>query len=212
MDFSEQQKKVSQLLLKGPKNVDEIRKDIGLNANEVNDALKNLIKLKLVERHGDKYRLIEYVVKGTLGATTPTGDEKFKFHMIIEAISQEKESLVKQCDILEDRFKKEKNVAIFRFERAEPKQNGDLWSAYFDTTIGTKKFKDIVNVIINYGPSSVEMLEPEKLEMNLQETHDTLNEVSSAVHYYITFILGLQQKLMEMKQELQEKETNSEKE
>jgi DNA-binding MarR family transcriptional regulator len=211
MDFSEAQQKVSKLLLKGPMTVDELRKESNLQANDINEALKNLIKMKLVERSDEKYKLIEYVTKGTLGVNAPTGEEKYKFHLIIEAISKDKDSLIKQCEILEKKFKDEKNISIFKFEKAEPQQTEELWSSYFNTIIGTMYFKDIISIIINYGPSSIEMLEPDRLNLSLQETHDSLTELSSAVHYYISFILGLQQKLMELKHELQEK-TSSEKE
>jgi len=204
VEYTEDQQKVAKHLLDGPKTIEELRKELDLSANTLNSALKELLKLKVVEREDSKYKLIDYITKKVKGGEKMEEKDidfrgKYRVKMIIEALSQDKEALQRQCDILENKISKEEKISVIDFEKGEILKQEENYTAFFDIEIETKTFKDVIHMIINYGPSSVELIEPEKLELNLNQSQELLNEISSAVHYYVAFILGLQQELMKVK-------------
>lgn len=202
VEYSEKEQKIARLLLKEPKTVEEIREESGISAGDINKALNKLLKLKVVERVDSKYKLINYVVRGVMKGSKSSkagavGSEgKYRIRMIVEASSPDKEALDKQCEILEKRFKDEK-FEILDFEKSEIKKQDDSYTSFFDTEIVVPNFKDVIYLIFNYGPTFVELLEPQKIELNIAESQEALNEVASIVNYYVSFIFQLQQKLQE---------------
>lgn len=211
VEYSDDQKQLAKVLLKGPMSVEDLREESKIPMNRINEALKELIKLKLVDRDGSKYKLIDYVTKGVeVKPRKPREvEENYRVRLIIEALSKDKGALQAQLDILEGKLKEEP-VSLLKLDKAETELQGENYTSYLDVEAGVRDFKDLLYLIINYGPSSVELLEPQKIELSMGETQEALNEVSSAVHYYVSFILGLQQKLIELKSELETKDEGSE--
>jgi len=184
VEYTEAQKQIAKLLLEKPMTVEELRERLSFSASEINEALKGLIKLRLIERDSEgKYSLIKYVKDKFTEV-----EENFKAKFIIEAASPDEQSLKKQVELLESRIKLEKMKITF-FEKGEIIKNGDVYSTFFDLEAYFSEFRDVVNFIVNYGPSSVELLEPSEFKLNASQAQDLLNLIVSAVHYYITLIL-----------------------
>ena len=105
-------------------------------------------------------------------------------------------------DTLEEKLKKEP-YKILEHERAgiktEENEEGKTESAstFMETKITVPKFTDMLYLVMNYGPSSVEVLEPEKTELTMEELQSALNDLSSAVHYYTSLVVQLRKKLKE---------------
>jgi len=57
MRYSEEQQKIAKVLLEGPKTLEQLREATGLDAKKLNEELKELLKLKVVERKIDKSEL-----------------------------------------------------------------------------------------------------------------------------------------------------------
>lgn len=54
-------------------------------------------------------------------------------------------------------------------------------------------FKDVftlLNVVMVYGPSSVEIIEPEKIQMSLSELQNTTNLIASVIHQFAAAGVG----------------------
>lgn len=212
VEYSEEEQKISRLLLKEPKTIEEIREESGISAGDVNKALKKLLKLKVVERVDSKYKLINYVVRGVMKGSKSEKSEpekavdshgKYRIKMIVENASPNKEALDKSAKELEQKFKNEK-FEIVNFEGSEIKKQDDNYNVFFEAEVVVPDFKDVIYLIFSYGPTFVEMLEPQKIELNVSESQEALNEVASIVNYYVSFIFQLQQKLLETQGKVQQ--------
>ena len=189
MTYSEEQQKIAKILLEGPKTLDQLREASGLDAKQLNEELKGLLKLKVVERKEDEYKLIDLVEKAVRGETGPI-EGVFQSNLIIEATSKDKESVEKQLGILEDKIKKER-VKIDFFEKKDVNENDGYFNAFIELTISVDSLLDLVMFIISYGPSSVEFVKPKKVELNQNEVQEILHQISSAVYYYTSLIIQL---------------------
>jgi hypothetical protein len=95
--------------------------------------------------------------------------------------------------ILEEKLRKEP-YGIIRLEKSTAEKTGENYNMFLDVEIATPEFKDLIYLIITYGPTSVEILEPAKIELNLSDAQEVLNSIVSAVHYYVSYILQLEMK------------------
>ena len=66
-------------------------------------------------------------------------------------------------------------------------------------------------MIIQYGPSSVEVLKPDKADFTAQEMQEILNEVTSSVHYYIGLIVQQRQAMSKIVQNQQQQNQKEDK-
>jgi DNA-binding MarR family transcriptional regulator len=190
--FSSEQQKIARSLLKKEKTVEELRKELGIPANKLNEELKSLIQMKLVEkRDNDRYCLLNYIVRGI---SMPRKELKghYKVNMIIEGLSSDEKALEKEMEVLEKRLKMEK-YHLLKFEKSDISKEENNYTCFFNVNVSVPEFSDLIYLIVQYGPSSVELLEPTQVTLDLSEAQEVLNEVASAVHYYVSFILQLKQ-------------------
>ncbi len=66
----------------------------------------------------------------------------------------------------------------------------DAFSSVAELTIRVKSFYDLLNIIMVYGPSSVEILEPESLEIGIDEMQNISNVVAGLVHQFAAAGVG----------------------
>lgn len=209
MPYSDDQKAIARSLLGKPKTLEELRDELGVPANALLEALKGMIKLGVIEKAGTtgKYKLIDQVLTGVGqkkvrgGETTEARDEgeakgPFKVKMIIEGASRTKDALEFQMAEIEKKLRKEK-VQFGKFDRSSVEEQEGNFTMFIDTEIFASSLKSVVNLIINYGPTYVELLEPKKVELSMSETQETMNLVVQAVHYYVNLILQFQQNLLD---------------
>ncbi len=190
VSFSPEQQKIARSLLKKEKTIEEMREELGVPANKLNEELKTLIQLKLVERtENNKYKLIDYVLKG-VAMPKKEVEGQYKVNMIVEGLSSDEGALGKEMEILEKKLKNEK-YKILKFEKSDIAKDTNNYTQFFNVDVSVPEFSDIVYLIVQYGPSSVELLEPTEVKLDLCETQEVLNEIASAVHYYVSFILQL---------------------
>lgn len=196
--FSPEQQKIARSLLKKEKTVEELREELNIPANKLNEELKVLIKLRLVEKtENNKYKLIDYVLKG-VNMPKKEVEGQYKVNMIIEGLSTNEKALEKEMEVLEKKLKNEK-YAILKFEKSDIAKEKDNYTQFFNVDVSVPEFSDIVYLIIQYGPSSVELLEPTEVRLDLTQVQEVLNEIASAVHYYVSFILQLKHKELSSK-------------
>jgi len=188
--YTKDQETVARGLLKGPRAVEDLRKDTGLALKDINEALKGMINMGVViKRKDNTYTLIDDVIKGV------KKERNFHVKMFIEGMSEDKDELVRMMKNLEQKLREEP-LDILEFKEGEPLKQETNYSMFFDLTVAVASFKDIISLIINYGPSSVELLKPSKVELGAPEAHAVLNDMTSAIHHYVGIIMQLRQELI----------------
>lgn len=204
--FSEKQQEIAKKLSKQPMTIEELREDLDINAKELNEELKKLIDMDLVERKGEKYKLMEYI-ENKLGEQRNKKEGDYVIRMIVEGTSEDEVGLSKEMDKLEEKVKNEP-FKIIEFERSDTHTEEDeekkTCSEFIEVEMSTPKMSDIIYLVMNYGPSSVEVLEPDTTELKIEELQNILNDVASGVHYYVSIILQQQQAVNRMKQQVKQ--------
>jgi len=173
---------IARSLLDGPKKLIEIKEKTKLDAVDLNEAIKGLIKLRVVETVGQKYKLIDAVTKALSGVC------KFEAIFIIEGVAGTEEVVKKRMKILEEKIRlkiKPKKIYI-----AEPVFEDKQWSMFIEFTSEFKNIHELISAIVNYGPSSVEILRPQSVELDSYNLQRLSSDLTSAVHYYATVILN----------------------
>jgi len=67
----------------------------------------------------------------------------------------------------------------------KPTKNIDLaYSLTCETELITKNFENLVQIVVEYGPSSIELLDPKRLEVNCGEAQAVLNTISQMMHRF----------------------------
>ncbi|MBU3904671.1 MAG: hypothetical protein KJ906_00785 [Nanoarchaeota archaeon] len=64
------------------------------------------------------------------------------------------------------------------------------YSIASDIEFAIKSFDDIVQFIIQFGPSAIEILEPNKLELKVGEAQGILNTISQLMHKFAASGIG----------------------
>ena len=116
-------------------------------------------------------------------------DGWIKVRMDIEVLAVTKEaaesSLKKHIELM----KKENDMIIYKekFEDAEKVKSPfpnikEAFSQVVETEIIARRFDTLAYLILNYAPSSVEILEPSKIEIDMGEAQGLLNSLAELVH------------------------------
>lgn len=107
-----------------------------------------------------------------------------------EVIRTALESLMKRLDV-------DSKVRIYEKNYLEPakvenpfKGIKEAWSQVVNIKLVAKSFDDLVQMIIEYGPSSVEIIGPPKSQLSVREAQDILNNIAAMMHRYAAAGIG----------------------
>lgn len=117
--------------------------------------------------------------------------------MMIEVLAVT-ESAARQA--LENHLKnmeREKGIIIVKkefrkpVEVSNPLQNIEKgYSHIVELEAVAKNYESLINIVMNYAPSSIEILEPEKLEMDIGEAQGILNSIADMMHKFARAGIG----------------------
>lgn len=85
------------------------------------------------------------------------------------------------------KLKSAKAVEVFSIEISEPKEienSEGMMTCFAEVEFGTENFSRMTEVVFDFMPSSVEILEPSKVEFSMEEASRFLNNVSGRMHRY----------------------------
>ena len=101
---------------------------------------------------------------------------------IIQVAGSPKEHVEKAMNLLEDSLKKNHEIISSKLHKPEKKENSKLYLSFLDMDILFKGISEIVGFIIDYHPSSIEIIEPETIKEDAQELTFVLNDLLQKVH------------------------------
>ncbi len=186
--FTEEQKKIALVLMAAPKTVDELSKQLNLPYDDLNDNLRQMLKLKLVKVEGypQKYKLMDNIVEAVKRRKEIQEHDPFDLRIkaIIEFKAVEKDFLKKHMDETQEKLGKEKDYTLYDSYRAEPEKEENHYSAYLELNLSAKDFTSIVKFMYFYGPTSVEVLKPKKVVLAMDDLQDALMEMAEMIQSY----------------------------
>jgi hypothetical protein len=78
---------------------------------------------------------------------------------------------------------------IKKVEKPLPKIEA-AYSYVAELELVTQAYDQLIYLVMNYGPSSIEILEPEKLKIDMGEAQSILNSVAEMIHKFVAAGIG----------------------
>jgi len=120
-----------------------------------------------------------------------------KSTMIIEVLAINEEAARTALEKHVEKMEKEDNTMILdkRFHEIQEVENPTpriekAYSHIVDVDVLTLNFDQLVRVVVSYAPSSIEILEPEHIKLDMGEAQGILNSVSEIIHKFAAAGLG----------------------
>lgn len=208
--YTSEQKKIAVLLMHSPKTVEELNNQLNIPYNDLTEQLKGMLKLDVISKSGypPKYRLKENIVEAVRKRVDIAEKDQFKLRMkvIIEGLAIEEELLKKQMNDVKKALEKEKDFTIYDIRMEKIAKVGEHYSTFLEVNLSVKDFKALVKLMYFFGPSSVEILKPDKLEIPLSDLQDGLVDMAEMIQAYNHYILKMmnRQELAEFHRKLYE--------
>lgn len=117
--------------------------------------------------------------------------------MMIEALAISKETAESALKKHMEKMGKEKDIIIYKKDfRGAKEVDTPLphiekgYSQVVDVELAAENFDKLVYLVMNYGPSAIEILEPKNIVMDLGEAQGVLNSLASMIHTFAAMGAG----------------------
>ena len=189
--FNEDQKKIALLLLNEPQTEEDMNKQLNIPYDKLTQELKALLKLGVITKEGypTKYRLKQEIVDKIQQRKKISEQDSFKMRLnaIIEFKAVEKTLLKKHMGEITAALKKEKAFTVYDVREAEIIEEDDMESSFLEVNLSVMDFRALIKFLFYYGPTSIEVLKPSKIELSNFEFQDGLMELADIFQKYANF-------------------------
>ncbi len=104
-----------------------------------------------------------------------------------------------------DKISKDEKFKVKDMKMYELTEVKSLWSTFIDVEIEFNELKDIMGFCFDYMPSSVEVIEPERLkDFKLNNISELMNEMLAKLHKYDLILKNLNAENIMMRKKLEE--------
>lgn len=193
--YTEVQTKIAKILLHGPKTAEELRAQVNIPYDQLIGELKGLLKLEVILKEGfpTKYKLKENISNEVKRRKQMSEEDanKARVRVVIEVQAIEETLLEKQLNKLKEALEKNSEIKIYSLDIAEKAKSGEYYSSYLDVNFSIKNFSALVKFMFFYGPTTIEVLKPEKIELTAQDLQDGLVDIADMAQKYSVYIAKL---------------------
>jgi len=190
--FSEEQKRIALLLLHEAKTAEDLNKQLSIPYNKLVDELKAMLKLGVIEREGypTKYRLKKNIASEVQRRKKIAEEDmnKLRLHAFIEMHAIEPELLKKQIAKIKETIQKDKVFTVYSIEEAEVAKEGEYYSTFLDINFSVKDFPALIRFMFFYGPSSMEVIKPDRVELSARDLQEGLVDLADMIQKYSGYI------------------------
>lgn len=116
---------------------------------------------------------------------------KVEVWMVFEAVGAEKDGVVKSLEDHVESIENEEGIEITEIEKDEATEIENPhealekgYSQVIEMRADFENFQKVIETVINYGPTYVQMEGPDNYELDLKESQDTLQSVANTMHQY----------------------------
>lgn len=195
LNFTDSQKKICTALLSGPKSLELLSEQVGMKHDAAQSELKHLMQLKLVSLQGTPpvYALKEEVVTELKRRKNieSEDDNKFRVRILIEVQGLEENLVQKQVEKIVENLKGEPFFKIYATKVEPVVKVEEKYSTFAEINLSVRDFRSMVRLAFFYGPASIEVVKPAKIDFTLNDFQDGLVDMTEMVHAYSDYIMGL---------------------
>jgi hypothetical protein len=190
MTYTPIQREIARFLIKEPHTADELAEILDVPKDKAAEELEGMLTLGVLKKDGaGKYSLIEFITRGVEVRKGMQAEEgEFRLKLMVEGMGRTKDSVERQLKLLEKKLRAEP-VKIVSLKCHDVIGEAEHFTGYVEAEISAKSMRELVAIIVAYGPSFVELLYPRKVEMKQSQAQGLLMDVVSAVHYYTALVL-----------------------
>ena len=107
---------------------------------------------------------------------------KILTRVIIEIVGKPKEHVDKALRVVIDNIKEQKNIEIVEKKLFNAEKQEEMFSAFTEIGILFKDMQALIGFCFDFMPSSVEILDPEKLSFNSNKFAGLINDLLAKIH------------------------------
>ncbi len=113
-----------------------------------------------------------------------------------------KEHVEKAIKTVVEKLKKEDNVKLTKEDISKTAKIKEFWSTFAEVEIEIENIARLFDICFDYMPSSVEILEPEKIDLKSEYITDLLNDLLAKLHRYDMLVKNLNAQNFVLKKKL----------
>ena len=133
-------------------------------------------------------------------------ETKIIARIIVEIMGAPQEHVADTMNKVIIKLKESDTLVVKTVETADcVKVDEKFFSTFSEIEIEVKKLETLMSLGFDFMPSSIEILEPQSLELKSQELTDFLNDLITRLHNYNVIVNNLQAENILMKQQLEKK-------
>lgn len=197
--FSNEQKRIALALLHGgPQTIEELNGSLGVPFDVLSKELKELVKLKLliVDGYPLKYSLKKEIMEELKRRKSISMDDEnpIRLKVVIDVQALVEEVAEKSLTEVEKALRAEKEFTVYDIFKAKPMSQGDTVTSYLEADLSVKDFKSLVRLMYFFGPTSVEVIKPKKLELSIDDLQEGLMDMAEMIQAYNYHVLKTMKK------------------
>jgi len=123
-----------------------------------------------------------------------------KARFIIEIAGFPKEHIENTMRGVVKKLRNEKKVLNYKIFEAEQKEK--LFSTFAEVEVEIKEFDELVGICLDYLPSSVEILKPDKFNLESKDFENFINDLLGKLHQYDMVVKNLKAQNMLLNKKL----------
>jgi len=120
-----------------------------------------------------------------------------KVEMFFEVLATKEETTKTSLEKLMNKLETDNRIKMFKRKYSDivkvekPMKDIDLaYSMTCEINLISKSLDDLVQIVTEYGPSAIEIFEPNRLEINMGEAQSILNTISNVMHQFASAGIG----------------------
>lgn len=130
-----------------------------------------------------------------------------KVRAIIEILGSPEPHVKSTMQMILDNVKKYKDVKVLHEQLFPAEKMGDknLWSTFAELEMEAKNVQTLTGFCFDFMPSSLEILEPEEMQMQHHAVSDVLNDLLARLHQYDMVLKNIHAENILLKKKIEEK-------
>jgi hypothetical protein len=193
MAFTEEQKRIAMVLMNEPKTEDELNAQLNMPYDKLTNELKTMLQLKVIIREGypTKYKLKPEIIEEVKKRKKIAEQDAYKIRVrgIIDFQAITSELLEKHMGKIKKALEEEKVFTVYSIEVAEIEHDdeNEMYSAFMEINLTAKDFPALIRFLFYYGPSSIEVIRPSKIELSQYEFEAGLVDLATIFQKYANY-------------------------
>ncbi len=102
--------------------------------------------------------------------------------IILEIVGGPKEHVEKTMSLLVDTIKKQKELKVETYEIVPAEKKDEWWSTFCEMEVLFKKLDDVIEFIYEFMPSSIEIIDPQRITIENHHLSHVFNNLIARLH------------------------------